>query len=285
MGNETAVISKDMFGDQLYQSRARKALPVLVRQAIAAKTIYYQHLADELGMPNPRNLNYVLGSVGQSLIALGERWGKVIPPIQCLVINQLDQMPGEGFGWFMPDKSEWQRLSKHRKLALVREVTREIYLYDDWMAVLNALELAPLKEDFSDLLSAASTFRAGGEGEAHRSLKELVRRNPEVAGVPRRCGPGTAEKRIPSGDCIDVFFDAGDEWVGVEVKPELSGPDDITRGLFQCVKYRAVLDAILAVEQKQVTARSVLVLGGELPARLRSLKHTLGVEVFENVGR
>lgn len=67
MKNETAAISKNIQGDKLYQQRAREALPLLVRQASACETIYYQELADEMGMPNPRNLNYVLGSRSNTL--------------------------------------------------------------------------------------------------------------------------------------------------------------------------------------------------------------------------
>jgi alkylated DNA nucleotide flippase Atl1 len=47
-------------GEKLYQKRAKTALPYLVRQAKAGQKIYYSDLAKEIGMPNPRNLNYVL---------------------------------------------------------------------------------------------------------------------------------------------------------------------------------------------------------------------------------
>ena len=38
----------------LYQRRAFSALPLLVRQAQAGRTIHYEQLARELGMPNLR---------------------------------------------------------------------------------------------------------------------------------------------------------------------------------------------------------------------------------------
>ena len=38
----------DIMGDKLYQVRARKALPILVRQAKAQQTITYTDLAIEL---------------------------------------------------------------------------------------------------------------------------------------------------------------------------------------------------------------------------------------------
>ncbi len=85
---ETGQIAKALSGDKLYQERARKALPILVRQALANQHIYYSDLTIELGMPNPRNLNFVLGSIGQSLQQLSTTWQEDIPPINCLVAWQ-----------------------------------------------------------------------------------------------------------------------------------------------------------------------------------------------------
>lgn len=53
-------------GEKLYQERARLTLPYLVRQAKAGQTIYYSDLAEEIDIPNPRNLNYVLGAIGNA---------------------------------------------------------------------------------------------------------------------------------------------------------------------------------------------------------------------------
>ncbi len=64
---ETGEVAKFIEGKKLYQERARKALPLLVRQALANQPILYSDLAQELDMPNPRNLNYVLGSIGYTL--------------------------------------------------------------------------------------------------------------------------------------------------------------------------------------------------------------------------
>lgn len=283
MRNETAAISANLHGERLYQQRAREALPILVRQAFSGTPMFYQQLATEMGMPNPRNLNYVLGSVGQSLIELGERWEESIPPIQCLVINQVDKLPGEGFGWFISDSADWRELSKRQRATLTQAVMQQIYAYPKWQAVLRALELTPTTPDFTDVLSRASNHMGGGESEDHRRLKEFVQHRPQLIGLANRYGPGVAEKGVPSGDRIDVFFDAGDEWVGVEVKSARSEELDLVRGLFQCVKYKAVLNAMLVAEQRDANARAVLVLEGKLPDRLVPMKHMLGVEVIEGI--
>lgn len=283
MTKETGESSEGIHGDKLYQERARRALPVLVRQALAGKPLFYQELADELGMPNPRNLNYVLGSVGQSLVELGTRWQESIPPIQCLVVNQSDELPGQGFGWFMPNKDEWNTLSKRQKTTLVEAVNQQIYAYPKWLDVLQALHLPAIKTNYAALIEKATQFRAGGESEEHRALKEFVRLHPELVGVGKRFGPGIAEKAIPSGDKLDVFFDANEEWVGVEVKSARSNEEDVLRGIFQCVKYDAVLNAMCVATENGKAVRTVLVLEEALPSKLRELKLMLGIEVIEGV--
>ena len=70
----TSSIAKIISGNSLYEKRARSALPILVRQALAKGKIYYADLAEELEVPNPRNLNCVLGCIGDALLELGELW-------------------------------------------------------------------------------------------------------------------------------------------------------------------------------------------------------------------
>lgn len=282
---ETAVVAKAMWsGDGLYQTRARDVLPILVRQAHSANHITYGNLARDLGIPNPRNLNYILGSVGQTLMDLSKEWGEEIPPIQCLAINADNHTPGRGFGWFMPDPQAWKSMTPLQRRRITEGVEQQIYAYPRWARVLEALKLKPLQEDFSDLLRQAACMRAGGESEAHKRLKEYVRVNPRLVGAKTNGRFGRTEELLPSGDRIDVFFDAGSEWVAVECKPLTSDEADLTRGLYQCIKYAAVLRAMAAVNSSHdVDARSVLVIAGALPERVRTLQVRLGVEVIERV--
>lgn len=280
---ETAVVSDSMWGPKEYQKRARLALPLLVRQALSCNPIYYQTLADELGMSNPRTLNYPLGSVGQTLIDLGKLWGEEIPPLQCLVVNQKDATPGEGFGWFMPDSDAWKDMTPSQRRRMTEQVMQQIYAYPKWPAVLAALGLVPSKVELEDLLDGAARMRAGGEGEAHQRLKEYVRQNPSLVGAKTKRRFGCSEKHLPSGDSIDVFFDTDTEWVGVEVKPLSSDEVDLTRGIYQCVKYSAVLRAVVVANQKEIDVRAVLVIEGVLTNRLRQLKTMLGIRVIEGV--
>lgn len=152
---ETAQIAKPLAGDKLYQERARKALPLLVRQAFTHTPIYYSDLAAELSMPNPRNLNYVLGCIGQQLEALGLQWNEKIPAIQCLVINKNSGIPGEGIGWFIEKKNDFRKLPRKQQRMLVDVELQKVYSYPRWNDVLSTfgLHLAPLV-DYTAILKA-----------------------------------------------------------------------------------------------------------------------------------
>jgi hypothetical protein len=143
-------------------------------------------------------------------------------------------------------------------------------------------DLEPAETDFTDIVAAARNFRGGGETEAHKALKRFVAQNPDVVGLPDGI---KAEIECPllSGDCLDVSFKTKKLWAAVEVKSRTSNEADIALGIFQCVKYLAVMEAILIANSKPVNARALLVVEGRLSTKLVALKNKLGVEVIEGV--
>jgi hypothetical protein len=270
-------------GDKLYQERARAALPLLVRQAGAAKPIFYSALAEELGMPNPRNLNYVLGCIGQTMVRLSKQWKSKVPPIQCLVINKATGMPGEGIGWFLIAKEDFGKLPLRRRREIVQAELQHIYAYPHWNEVLAELELDSSSTDFTNEIAKASRVCGGGESPEHKRLKEFVANNPTAIGLSKTMPVGEMEFRLPSGDCLDVSFRSRKTWVAAEVKSCVSDEADLVRGVFQCVKYQAVLDALLLSESKSVDARAILVLEEKLPESLHPLCNLLGIEVVDGI--
>lgn len=181
---ETAKISAPISGDKLYQIRARKVLPVLVRQAEAGIPIFYSALAEEVGIPNPRNLNYVLGSIGTTIENLSKAWKQKIPPIQCLVVSKSTGLPGEGIGWFLVKKEDYSSLNRRQQRAIVKAELQRIYSYAKWRTVLSELSLQPTKLDFSAQVKKAASFGGGGESDAHLRLKNYVSKNPASVGLP-----------------------------------------------------------------------------------------------------
>jgi hypothetical protein len=281
--NPTAAVAEPISGNKLYQVRARAALPLLVRQAEAGVPIAYSDLAEELGMSNARNLNYVLGSIGRTMQRLSKAWKQKVPPIQCLVVNRRTGLPGEGIGWFLVKKEDFASLSPRRQRGIVEAELQHVFAYTKWRQVLATLELQPEASDYSDAIDRASRPLRGGESESHKRLKEYVAANPIAIGLPVATAVGTTERRLPSGDCLDVSFESRRVWVAVEVKSALSPETDILRGLFQCVKYRAIQEAVLLAESSSKDTRCVLVLESKLPPSLIALRNLLAVEVVENV--
>ena len=104
----------DILGEELYQKRASRALPILVKQAELRKEISYSALAQEIKMPNPRNLNHVLDCVGIRLEALSREWGEAIPQIQTAVINKGTGLPSEGIGWLFKGKERERSLTRYQ---------------------------------------------------------------------------------------------------------------------------------------------------------------------------
>lgn len=279
----TATVSEPISGDKAYQVKARAALPLLVRQAAAGAPVFYSDLAEELGMPNPRNLNYVLGSIGQSLERLSRAWKSKVPPIQCLVVNKSTGLPGEGIGWFLVKREDFATLPLRQRRAIVEAELQHVFSYPRWQEVLEALALKPTSSDFSSVVSKATGGFGGGESDDHKALKAYVAQNPKVIGLGANTPIGITEWPLPSGDSLDVSFNGKKVWIAAEVKSFKSAEGDIVRGLFQCVKYRAVMEAVLLSESRPQNARALLILESMLPQSLIPLRNMLGVEVIEGI--
>lgn len=268
-------------GDKLYQRRARRALPILVRQAQAARPIYYSDLAEELGMPNPRNLNYVLGSVGVALEHLSGEWNAgEVPPIQALVCNKETGLPGVGLGTFVRDQ-DFENASPTVRRRIVDGMLGRVYAYPNWVDVLEHFALEPIDSPPSQI--GAQQARGGEETKEHRRLKYFVAAHPAKAKLKISHSVGRVEYPLRSGDSLDVLFDNDGSWVGVEVKARNASVAEVVRGLYQCVKYQAVLEAMAAADQTRADCRTRLVLEQEFPRSLIGLRNTLGVQVISGI--
>jgi hypothetical protein len=71
--------------------------------------------------------------------------------------------------------------------------------------------------------------------------------------------------------------------IAVEVKAAIAPEADLIRGVFQCVKYEALLNAEAAATGSGVDVEVILALGGPLPSTIHQLANILGVRVVANV--
>ncbi|QEY33054.1 hypothetical protein EVJ50_13250 [Synechococcus sp. RSCCF101] len=278
-----------LVGNKLYQRRARQALPILVRQAKARQTILYSQLASELRISNPRTLNWPLGAIGNEMLALASKWGCKVPPIQALVVSKASGLPGDGISWFAPDAARFKAAANSVRRQIVDTMLFEVYEFNRWDEVLRAYDLSPLPP-LSDGLPGVSeifstTGHDEGEGDEHRRLKIAVAGHPEWLGLPQSLGKGKMEFSLYSADRVDIVFSDDRHQIAVEIKPEGASLADLVRGVFQCVKYEAVLRAEEAMKQGRRECSSILVLGGLIPPQIVSLKLVLGVDVRDEIAK
>ena len=283
MVKESKKFCDALSGDKLYQVRARETLPLLIRQAKVEQTIFYSDLANELDMPNPRNLNYVLGFIGEALVELCDKWEISVPPIQCIVINKTTNLPGEGFYDIFPEVRKYKNYSNKEKKDIIKQYLRDVFYFNQWDRVLNEFGLAPFQKNFNIKNSKVFGYGGGGESNAHKKFKEFISTNPQLIGLPNRISPGKIEFKLPSTDAVDILFVNGSELIGVEVKASNSDRNDIIRGIYQCIKYKALIEAMQIVEQKKPNAKTILVLENKLPIDLISLKNILGIEIIDSI--
>ena len=96
------------------------------------------------------------------------------------------------------------------------------------------------------------------ESEAHKCLKQRIASNPTIVGLKANEN-GEQEKRLWSGDEVDVYFKRSA--VAVEIKAGNAGVSELHRGVFQCVKYKAILCAQQISEGHIPTADCRLAIG------------------------
>jgi len=274
---------EDISGNKLFQQRAREALPILVRQALVSQKITYSDLADELKMPNPRNLNYVLGLIGNTLLKISEEWKEEIPPIQSIVINKQTEMPGEGVNWFIKNRQQYEESTPTEKKQLLLEMLSNVFHYEKWLNVLEYLKLKPNDDPTTVFKKVTKNSGFGtGEGDKHRQFKIFISENPNSIGL-KGFKKGDIEHNFPSSDAIDVYFSNDNAVVGVEVKSETSNANDILRGLFQCKKYEALIEAENCVNGIRKEIKVILALEKVFPNELLAIKNILSVNVIDNI--
>jgi hypothetical protein len=214
-------------------------IPILVHWAKIGKTDgTYGNISDILGKGGSQWIGEALLKVQEVINTLSERSGRDIPTLNALV-----------------------------KKTFVAGLEQQAFAFPYWDWVLHELDIAPYKPltsaQIADIKRPHSGYD-GGEGKEHKALKEYVKAHPETIGI-KHVVRAELEHILPSGDKLDVFFVLKNgTQVAVEVKPSTSDDGDLTRGIFQCVKYKSVMEALRTVEAgdydiqvKLITARSL----------------------------
>lgn len=262
---------------------ALKMIPVLIRWAQASwdKPHYYADLSAAIDYGS-NQIGDVLGEIKDVLDEVTQKYGKQIPPLNALVQSKSTKLPSDGFDYVIPNYSKLSPASKAGEVAKLNLSAHEY----DWDWVLEALELEPAKifteTDIKKLREKSYVGFGKGEGPEHKAIKEYIADHPESIGIKKKVVFKKTEYPLPSGDQLDVYFEfRNGNRMAVEVKPSTSPNDDITRGIFQCVKYQAVMDALRTVEYGNYENETCLVIGGKISEANRKLANDLGIEYIE----
>lgn len=152
----------------------------------------------------------------------------------------------------------------------------------DQSSIHHFFDIATTKLPLRRVILEATAFGGGGESGRHQRLKRFIATNPSLLGLPYGL-VGVEEYPLPSGDRLDVFFDYEGQELAVEVKSAVSPEADLARGVFQCIKYQAVLVARQRTNGTPISARAILITEATLPSSVRVLKEILGVHVLEGI--
>ncbi len=230
------------------RANVRLALPVLIHWAQTKQPNHtYTDLIAALGKKRFSGVGHVLGAEQDVMEALAKELGIQIPTLNSLIKNEKTGLPAAGFSYVEPSYNSW---TDEGKRIFVKGLDEEAMNFPHWDMVLSKLGLEPLISFTPDEIASikSSTYGGAGEGTEHKDLKEFIYNNPETLGL-ENVSSAQMEYILPSGDRLDVYFELKDGGkVAVEVKSSISDDSDIIRGIFQCVKYEAVIKALSSVE-------------------------------------
>ena len=207
------------------------------------------------------------------------------PLLNVLLVRVNSGLPGLGVVGYLATRypgRRWLRgdsVEKHtRWRELVEYEATRVYEYKHWDKVYRQIygrRLPAIAENLKGSERDIANRGRGGEGENHRSLRLKVKRNPGLVRPGLRPENTKTEVELYSGDRVDVVSNGKTGRIAIEVKSRDSNRNDLRRGVYQCVKYRAVM----AAEDMRRTPKieTWLVTETELPADLRALAHRLDV--------
>jgi hypothetical protein len=240
--------------DLCSQRGLQLAFEYLLPRVAANAKITYGDIATKLradlsieGKVFPTHVGHVIGTLMHRILDAES----TAPLVNVLVVNQKTGEPGSGANFFLRSRFGTLR----RRGELIRQAAREVYAYAGWSRIYRKLfktepPAAPgslvegTEVDGMPPASATKQPRGGpAESDEHKRLKQHVEDHPESVGAPARPRQRRKEMKLLSGDEVDVFFEYRDAAYLIEVKSVLSSDPDLERGVYQCIKYRAVFEA------------------------------------------
>ena len=208
------------------------------------------------------------------------------PLLHVLMVRGDTGEPGDGAGEFLVERFPDEELLRASSVCtehptlwshVVGVAAREVYNYSGWEALYRWLfgTFVPDPYYATPPAEGGGVPRGGaGEAENHRNLRLWVMENPAMVDPGFRGATATTEEELLSGDRVDVVYFADEQVLAIEVKSRDSNRADLLRGIYQCIKYGAVLRA---QEDGAREVRTLLVTETALPDDLARVANRLDV--------
>lgn len=244
-----------------------------------------QELNDRLGLTNVTH--HHVGPVIDAMMTRLRNFDLDVPLLNALVMRADMDAPGEGVDSYLVERFSLPRKPRgSTRTHWVETAVNEVEVYGSWAELFARaygeawsapkLQLDAFDDDGQGDNPKYRDGRPRAEGPEHKRLKQYVCDNPHILKLGLEKPAAAVEGSLPSGDRLDVEIVDGDRRIGVEVKSIRSGDEDLRRGLFQCVKYKAVMDA-----QAQLAggppSEVLLVTERKLPWDLEKIARALGI--------
>lgn len=313
MQNINDYISENDWGDT-WNPLTVGALPVFVWCAINKEKVTYAGLNKYLYKNKISSVNYIGASVNYMGHPAGHIGGYLIknklPLLNALLVNAVTKIPGKGIFEFIGEHLNKKELSKYKKLkpsgkrAFLNDYIWPIiysYNWNEFIKVNNIdigkinendflvkenVKSKSLKSKLKKIKEDTSSCHRGAAEESpeHKALKDLVVKNIKnistLHNLKFKKDDAILEYILPSADKIDILFQSSQGSVGVEVKSFKSDDSDLYRGIYQCVKYKYLLQAELLEAGELPYAESILIVQRKLPPVLKELAKRFNIKWY-----
>jgi len=262
---------------------ANRNRPLFYGEVVAAIESRFKHRVSPIWIGHPAGL------IARRIELLRETSGRRIPPLNVIISNKASGVAGDGGDEFIRSYLGMSEAAFRQEDVpeLRRRVRDDVYDYgaENWAWVAAQLKAPTLpapkaREGDEPTPIELPPIPTGSrpEGDQHKRLKAYVAQHPVLVKSLGKFPEGTNEVLIRSGDRLDVLFELGKRKLAVEVKPASASEAEMARGVFQCVKYRAVLRAQQLAASEPAQADAILAIMVEPTHTLRRLMHRLEVQ-------
>ena len=254
---------------------ARQMIPVLISWPQDRKSPqYYSTLSKAIGHKTAR-IGHQLIIIGEILNSLSIESGKSVPLLNALVVNKSSKRASEGLSEFIKGYQDWSVERQQKEMDKMNELA---YSYKNWQWVLDVLGLMPYNESNEESIRQGTFSRGSVECPYHKALREYVLNRPDLLGI-EKIEQKADDYVLLSGDIIDAYFCLKEgKQIAVEIKSRASDDAEILKGIYQCVKDKAILTAECQAHAKKADVETILVLEKDLSEENKKTANMLSVK-------